>query len=201
MRNRHLCHRNFGPIALNVLALSGSLRQASINTAFCLAAARLAPAPMQITLFAGLGALPLFNPDLETDPPWSVQDLRQAVARADALLIASPEYAHGISGVMKNALDWLVSDEGVVHKPVALVNTSPRAHHACDALREILKTMSTTLVTDASTALALPRGCVTQEAMLSAPEVRGAIADLLTALATHLTGGGGHEGVAQFSLA
>lgn len=174
---------------MHVLALSGSLRAASINSALCRAAARLAPAPMRVDVFDGIGALPLFNPDLEADPPAAVQALRHAVSRADALLIASPEYAHGISGVMKNALDWLVSHEGTVDKPIALVNTSPRAHHALDALREVLVTMSTRLVADAAVTLPLLGGdCVTEQAMLAAPAIRGAIATGLAALAAHLTG-------------
>src|SRR5262249_50542544 len=121
----------------DILAISGSLRAASINTAFCRAAARLAPAPLRISVHPGLGVLPLFNPDLEADPPRAVREFRDAIDNAGVVLIASPEYAHGISGVLKNALDWLVSFEGFINKPVVLVNTSPRAHHAYDALREI----------------------------------------------------------------
>src|ERR1700750_2823244 len=98
---------------MKVLAVSGSLRAASINSALCRAAARLSPPGMHVDVFCGLGDLPLFNPDLETLPPDAVQSFRSAVGHADALFIASPEYAHGISGAMKNALDWLVGFEGV----------------------------------------------------------------------------------------
>src|SRR5215472_7489716 len=83
--------------AMNVLALPGSLRAASINAAFCRAASRLAPPPLRISVYAGLGELPLFNPDLEADPPRAVREFRDAVGSARALIIASPEYAHGIS--------------------------------------------------------------------------------------------------------
>src|SRR5215813_2849750 len=101
---------------MNILAVAGSLRAASINAAFCRAAARLAPPGISVELLPGLGTLPLFNPDLEPDPPRPVVELRARIDAADALLIASPEYAHGIPGVMKNALDWLVSHEGFVAK-------------------------------------------------------------------------------------
>jgi len=154
---------------------------------------------MQVSMFMGLGGLPLFNPDLEAQPPSAVQDFRRVVGQADALLIASPEYAHGISGAMKNALDWLVSFEGVVYKPIALVNTSPRAHHADAALREVLKTMSTVLVADASIALPLLGGCITEEAMLESAPAREAISASLAALATHLAGPA--ESAANFPLA
>jgi NAD(P)H-dependent FMN reductase len=159
------------------------LREASINSAFCRAAARLAPPSLPVAVYPGLGELPLFNPDLESDPPRSVQDFRAAVGSADALIIASPEYAHGISGPMKNALDWLVSFEGTVNKPIALVNTSPRARHAYAATLEVLQTMSTCVVAQASVTLPLLGTCVTEEAMIETPQIRRAIEVCLQALA------------------
>lgn len=179
---------------LQVLAVAGSLRAASINAAFCRAAARLAGVHLQdrlqVQVFGGLGELPPFNPDLETDPPAAVRHWREQVDRADALLIASPEYAHGVSGVMKNALDWLVSFEGFVHKPVAVVNTSPRAHHACDALLETLRTMSATIVADASVTLPLLGSpCTTEEAMVHSPTVAPMITAAMSSLAAFLRRG------------
>jgi chromate reductase len=173
---------------MNIIAISGSLRAASINSAFCRAAARLARPPLRVAAHSGPADLPLFNPDLEPAPPSPVLSFRAAVAGANALIVASPEYAHGISGVMKNALDWLVSFEGAVGKPVALVNTSPRAHHADDALREVLQTMSMSIVAGASVSLPLLGACTTEEAMLASPEVRQAINGLLAALAFYLAG-------------
>lgn len=174
---------------MKILALSGSLRAASINSALCRAAARLAPAPLEVTVYAGLGKLPPFNPDLEADPPRVVREFRAAVETAGALLVASPEYAHGISGVLKNALDWLVSFEGFIDKPVALVNTSPRARHAHEALREILQTMSARILSEASVTLPLLGGCVTEEAMLVSPEVAPRIRDAMASLARALDAG------------
>jgi NAD(P)H-dependent FMN reductase len=173
---------------MNVLAISGSLRAASINSAFCRVAALLAPPSLAITVFDGVGGLPLFNPDLETRPPPAVQDWRAAVGRADALIVASPEYAHGLSGPMKNALDWLVSFEGCVYKPVALVNTSPRAQHAYAALREVAQTMSLVIVDEASVTLALQGACTTDATMLASGDVVRAIRTALAALASHLAG-------------
>ena len=142
---------------MRVLAIAGSLRAASINLAACQAAAVLAPPGCQVMLHP-LRGLPLFNPDLEADMPLPVRRWLLAVGEADALWIASPEYAHGISGVLKNALDWLVSDERFPGKPVALVNTSPRARHAWDAAAETLRTMSARLVPGACATLPL-LGC------------------------------------------
>jgi chromate reductase, NAD(P)H dehydrogenase (quinone) len=172
--------------SMKLLALSGSLRAASINSAFCRALMRQATHGMQVCAYNRLGDLPPFNPDLEVVPPPPVRAWRDAVSQADALIVASPEYAHGISGVMKNALDWLVSFEGVVGKPVALVNTSPRSHHAREALAEVLRTMSLEIVTDASISVALHGYCTSEQAMLSSPEVRIAMDKILGGLSSHL---------------
>ncbi len=173
---------------MRVLALCGSLRAASINAALLRTAARLAPDGVQVCLSTSLGTLPLFNPDLEPQLPPAVAQLRSEVAAADALLIASPEYAHGVSGTIKNTLDWLVSFEPFVHKPMAVWNASPRAHHADDALRETLKTMSAVIVEPASISIPLLGSHITEAGMAEAPAVVQAIRDALMAL---------HDGVGQ----
>jgi chromate reductase, NAD(P)H dehydrogenase (quinone) len=174
---------------MNILAVAGSLRAASINAAFCRAASRLAPPGLHITVYDALGSLPAFNTDLESDPPHSVTLFREAVGATDGLIIASPEYAHGVSGVLKNALDWLVSYEGFVAVPVAVINTSPRAHHAYDSLLEVLKTMSATLVPQASISVPLLGACTTEAQMVSTPEIARQIRGALVALDTFLRSG------------
>ena len=171
-----------------VLALCGSLRARSINAALLRAASRLAPDDLSITVFDHLGELPLFNPDLEANLPEPVRRLHSQVGEATALLIASPEYAHGVTGTIKNALDWLVSFEGFVHKPVAVWNASPRAHHANDALRETLKTMSADLVEHASITLPLLGAHLDDAGMLASATVAPAIRDGLLQLQRHLDG-------------
>jgi NAD(P)H-dependent FMN reductase len=160
---------------MRILAIPGSLRAASLNAALLRAAARLAPPGIVVGVFAGLGELPLFNPDLEAQLPSRVHSFRERVASADALLISSPEYAHGVTGAIKNALDWLVSYEPFVNKPVAVLNTSPRAHHADAALREILITMSARLVEEASLSLPLLGSGLDENGMIAAPFVVSAL--------------------------
>ena len=141
---------------MRILAISGSLRAVSSNTAVLRAAARLAPDGVEIGLFDGLAGLPFFNPDLDGDTvPDTVAAFRRLVGEADGLLISSPEYARGVAGVLKNALDWLVASFEFPSKPVALINTSPRATHAQAALMLTLETMSAHLVTDAFVTLPL----------------------------------------------
>ncbi|MFV2057801.1 MAG: NADPH-dependent FMN reductase [Thiohalomonadales bacterium] len=136
--------------AIKILAISGSLRKKSYNTALLRATELLAPEGIEVKLFSGLGQLPLFNPDREQEKIPAVVELKKEMGRCDGLLIASPEYAHGISAVLKNALDWLVSGPEFPNLPVALYNTSPRATHAQVALREVLNTMSANIIEPAS---------------------------------------------------
>jgi chromate reductase, NAD(P)H dehydrogenase (quinone) len=77
--------------------------------------------------------------------------------QADGLLISSPEYAHGVPGVLKNALDWLVSSLEFPGKPVALINTSPRSVYVQASLAETLTTMSASLISDPSFVVPIPR--------------------------------------------
>ena len=113
------------------------------------ALARLAGPADQVEIYDGVGALPHFNPDFDQEGmglPASVAQLRRMIAVADGLVISSPEYAHGVPGALKNALDWLVSGPEMVYKPIGLLNPSPRSVHAHASLAETLRTMSTTLV-------------------------------------------------------
>ncbi|MEU9498857.1 NADPH-dependent FMN reductase [Streptomyces sp. NPDC048196] len=138
--------------SLSLVALSGSLRARSSNGAVLNSALTLWDGPATT---ADIGALPHFNPDLDGEdatPPTSVAGLRTAVASADALLIVSPEYAHGVPGVLKNALDWLVSSGEVVHKPVAVITASPfptGGDYANAQLRETLRMMTGEVITAA----------------------------------------------------
>jgi len=131
-----------------VIAIAGSLRQVSINKTLLKAAVLLAPEGMEITLYEGIGQLPHFNPDLEY--PDSVKAFQNQIKSADGLIISSPEYAHGVPGTLKNALDWLVGGSEMVNKPVALLSASTRSQIAQESLVEILKTMSAHVVSEAS---------------------------------------------------
>ena len=141
---------------MKIAAISGSLRAGSSNTAVLRAAARLAPAGVEVLLFDGIADLPFFNPDLDGDDvPAPVGAMRALIGNVDGLLISSPEYARGVAGVLKNALDWLVASETFAGKPVALINASPRAFHAQASLREILATMAARLLPEAFATLSL----------------------------------------------
>ena len=128
---------------LNILAISGSLRAASTNSALLAALAANAPVDCRVEIYDGLGRLPIFNPDDEGErtPPEATW-LIDAVTRADGVIVSCPEYAHGVPGGLKNALDWLVSRDAAVGKPAMLVHASARSLYARAALAEIMRTMS-----------------------------------------------------------
>jgi len=170
-----------------VLCLSGSLRRRSGNTSLLLAARQLAPNTLALDMYDGLAQLPLFNPDDEVDPlPASVQALRAAVGSSDALLIACPEYAHGIPGAFKNLLDWLVGSLEFPGKPVLLLNTSARSHHASAALREVLQTMSARLLDSSCVTIPLPGvGCEVESILANDSFCKG-LRDALNALCRSL---------------
>jgi chromate reductase len=120
--------RDASPRPLQVVGIAGSLRRQSFNRALLRAAVELSPSGLQIVPME-LDGVPLYNGDMEaagTPPP--VAALREAVRRADALLIATPEYNHGVPGVLKNAVDWLSRPprgSALDRKPVAIIGASP----------------------------------------------------------------------------
>ena len=182
---------------MRVLGISGSLRASSINSALLRAAVRLAPPEVTLTVFHGVSELPLFNPDLEASLPPQVSVLHEAVAASDALLLASPEYAHGVTGSIKNALDWLVSFAPFAGKHVAVLNASPRAHHADAALRETLKTMSAVIVEAASISIPLLGANLSEEGMVRDPLASSAVKRCLFALHSAFVRGQSEQGPAS----
>jgi chromate reductase len=115
---------------IRVLGISGSLRKASYNTAALRVACELAPPGMEIEAYQGLGNLPLYNEDVRTQgfPP-AVQDLRDRIKAADALLFVTPEYNYSVPGVLKNAIDWASRppEQPFDGKPIAIMGASPGA--------------------------------------------------------------------------
>lgn len=135
---------------LKLFGLAGSLRASSSNAALVRAAAALGPPGTKLDLYTeGLATLPPFSPDLDGEgaiPPPEVEDLRARLRAADAVIIASPEYAHGAPGVLKNALDWIVSSGEFEGKPTLLVAASPSGgHHAQRSLTPTLEVIGAKL--------------------------------------------------------
>ncbi|MEO8549084.1 MAG: NAD(P)H-dependent oxidoreductase [Kofleriaceae bacterium] len=163
---------------MKLLAMSGSLRATSSTAAIVRAIARIESVELE---HANIGDLPHFSPDLDEAPPASVLALRAAIGAADALVVVTQEYAHGMPGTLKNALDWLVSAAEPIDKRVLLVSASPGgAAHAHAQFSEVLRTMSMRLVDGGAHVFSRSkldsRGEVVDAAMLEA--VRDGVARL-----------------------
>jgi chromate reductase len=115
--------------SLVVCGIAGSLRRGSYNQALLRAAGELAPPGMELRVFDRLAEIPLFSEDVEAEgDPEPVQALKRAIAEADALLVATPEYNFGVPGVLKNAIDWASRPPGssvLAGKPAAVMGASP----------------------------------------------------------------------------
>jgi NAD(P)H-dependent FMN reductase len=129
----------------HVLGVSGSLRASSLNTVFLRAMSLLCPVGITFEIYNSLDKIPLFNVDDEPNPGPAVDHWRRALSRADLVLLASPEYAHGVTGVIKNALDWIVSSGELLDKPLSLPNLSVRSNLAHFQLSETLNVMGAAL--------------------------------------------------------
>jgi chromate reductase len=126
---------------LRVLAISGSLRRQSANGFILKALSLMAPQLARFTFYEGLEDLPPFNPDKAQDVP-AVLHFRQLLSNADAVMICTPEYAFGVPGVLKNALDWVVSTGEFNEKPVAAISASPLTSGGDKALESLLHTLT-----------------------------------------------------------
>lgn len=120
---------------LRVVAISGSLREESLSSALIEAIATLTRNQADIEMYDSLASLPPFSPDLDMEPaPAPVAHFRAFLQSADAVLICTPEYAYGMPGALKNALDWVVSSGELYRKPVAALSAGPSLGGGCRAL-------------------------------------------------------------------
>lgn len=160
-----------------------------MNSAVIGAATAIAACDVDIVFYQGLAQIPPFNPDIDdADAPAPVLALRVEVNDADAVLISSPEYAHGVPGVLKNALDWLVASGEFIDKPVAVINASSRATHARASLVETLTMMSARVVDGASITLPLDGRAASADALAADPAVAGGLRAALQALVAAVAG-------------
>jgi chromate reductase, NAD(P)H dehydrogenase (quinone) len=123
----------------NILAISGSLRHGSSNHTILEYLGKTLPADIKYVIYDGLATIPAFDPGLDNgDPPKPVFDLRIQLSEANAVIICSPEYAYGVPGALKNAIDWMVSSGSFSGKPTALITASTGGENAHEAMIKIL---------------------------------------------------------------
>ena len=174
---------------MRILAVSGSLRSDSYNAQLLRAAQELAPVGVELELYDGLAAVEPFDQDDERNAPAGAQNFRDAIAAAEAVLFATPEYNSSIPGQLKNALDWAsrptVREGALWSKPVAVIGASTGSFGAVWAQAELRKVLSASGARVAEAELAVGRA---QEhfahGSLVDPELRRGLAEALEALAT-----------------
>jgi chromate reductase, NAD(P)H dehydrogenase (quinone) len=169
---------------VKILAVSGSLRAGSSNRALLGALPLLVLPELEFTLRDPLDSLPFFNPDIElAGPPAAVERWRAEIHDHAALVISSPEYAHGVPGVLKNALDWLVGGVEIVGKPIAVIQTSLPSTTAHASLLEILRVMGGRVVPAASVAIQLRGRNLDERGIASDPGLSAVLRTAMNALA------------------
>lgn len=122
------------PSRSKIIAIPGSMSQSSVNLSLIRSIIRIFSDQLDIKIVEGLADIPHFNPDLDNEsPPENVSNFRRQLKQADGILICTPEYAMGVPGSLKNAIDWTVSSMEFSHKPVALITASTagqKGHHS-----------------------------------------------------------------------
>lgn len=177
---------------MRILAISGSLRAASYNTALLRAAAELAPEGVEIELYENLEQLVPYNEDRDTDqPPFEVRRLREAIEQADAVLFATPEYNTTMPGQIKQVVDWASRPHGpgaaLWGKPAAVVGVSVTDYGAIwaqDHLRKALA-LAGARVLDQELPVARAAQLFDEDGRLTEPETRERLAELVTGLVEH----------------
>jgi chromate reductase, NAD(P)H dehydrogenase (quinone) len=173
---------------MKVLAISGSLRADSHNSKLLHAAAELFPAGVEVEIWDGLREVPPYDEDDDgADAPAAVAQLRAAIAGADALFFATPEYNHSIPGVLKNAIDWASRPAGAsvfLNKPVAVVGASTGAFGALWAQAELRKVLGATgaRVVDGELALGHAHERFTEDGRLCDENFRMELQEIVDAL-------------------
>lgn len=125
---------------ISIIGISGSLRPSSSNAIIVEAIKKLMPEEVEFSIYAGIGDLPHFN-DAD-DIPVNVIAWREQLQEADAMLVCSPEYAFGIPGSLKNALDWTVGSGSLVNKPLALITAATGGQKAHASMLEVFTALS-----------------------------------------------------------
>lgn len=157
-------------MARSILAVSGSLRKQSTNSRLLLEVGRYAGAGFSFELFDQLEALPHYNPDREDQLTRVTELWINKVKEAEVVIFASPEYAHGIPGAFKNALDWLVGTDAFINKPYTLYCACPRPVHCPAQLLEVLNTMSGVHVQEADVTIDMQRNFEIADHVLARPD-------------------------------
>lgn len=167
---------------IKILAISGSLRTNSSNTNILRALAAMAPENVEVFLYEGLADLPHFNPVLDDENSSEpVKELRHLLASSHGVIICTPEYAFGVPGSLKNALDWTVSSGEFTNKPVSVITASLSGEKAHAALLQIFTALSSKISEEATLLIPFIRTKLNDKGEVSDPQTLASLQSVLKA--------------------
>ena len=170
---------------MKILAISGSLRTHSSNSAILRGLANLSTG-WTFDYYNGLATLPHFNPEMDGDtPPGTVIEWREQIRASDLIVFCTPEYAHGIPGSLKNGLDWTVSSGEFVEKPVVVISASPSmdgGNFAHASLSETLKVLSANIIDGGSLSIPFVRKKLNENGQLTDPDTINQLKSVVDAM-------------------
>ena len=174
------------PVRKKIIAIPGSTRKESTNLNLLKIIVREFSSRYDIHIFQGISGIPHFNPDLDKeDIPQAVKDFRALLREADGILICTPEYAMGVPGTLKNAIDWTVSSMEFSKKPVALITASSAGLKAHASLIETLKVIESDIPESSQLVISFVRAKVKGEQIIDAEtlqQVKNVMASLGAAI-------------------
>ncbi|MEO7988514.1 MAG: NADPH-dependent FMN reductase [Chryseolinea sp.] len=166
-----------------ILAISGSTRKKSSNLNLINAIEELSSSVFSITIFEGLTDIPHFNPDLDNEnPPHEVVRFRRLLKEADGILICTPEYAMGVPGTLKNAIDWIVSSCEFSHKPLALITASSMGEKGHASLLDTLRIIEAGITEDTQLVIPFVKTKVSSEGKITDEGTLSSVLKLIDAL-------------------
>lgn len=175
---------------IKVLAISGSTRQHSANSSIIKAITRLSEGLFDIQIYEGLATLAHFNPDHLNNVPAEVSDFKAQLHHADAVLICTPEYAAGVPGVLKNAIDWTVSSMEFARKPVALITAGTSGKIAHRSLLDTLLLIEAKITAETQLVISSVRTKLGADNTITDPETLAKVQALIRELKVAVSGDG-----------
>ncbi|MBL7690518.1 MAG: NAD(P)H-dependent oxidoreductase [Flavipsychrobacter sp.] len=167
----------------SIIAICGSTRVHSSNLTLLQAIGSLMKDTIELKIFTGIAALPHFNPDLEQPiPPESITQFRALLRSADAILICTPEYAMGVPGTLKNAIDWTVSSCEFSKKPTALITASSLGHKGHQSLMETLRVIEADITDETNLVISYIKTKVSSTGEITDPETKERVLRVMNAL-------------------
>ncbi|MFA5835189.1 MAG: NADPH-dependent FMN reductase [Bacteroidota bacterium] len=164
-----------------VIAIPGSTRTHSTHLNLIRRIEELAAGKFHLIVYRHISELPHFNPDLDNDtPPENVIDFRKQLKASDGILICTPEYAMGVPGTLKNALDWTVSSADFYRKPTALITASSQGYKGHAALMETLNIIGSNITNDTQLIIPFVKTVVAQDGTIADGTIEAKVNRLIT---------------------